>query len=90
MFHTAVVSEPVAWLTGVVVGCAGVLGASAAGLDPQASLGVGSAAAVLSSLVIGTPINVALLDVLTLVALRPATGIGLWYAMPSIARGLAG
>ena len=89
MFHTAIASEPAAWLSGLFIGwvaafCAQVLGAS-----PQACIGCGSGAALLASLVVGTPINVAMLDVLSILVLRPLTGWGLWHATGAIARAMA-
>jgi hypothetical protein len=88
MFHSALVSEPAAWLVGLLFGWAGSCCAQIAGAPPEACVAVGSLAAVVSSLCIGTPINAAMLDVLSLIVLRPLTGAGLWQAMELIARGM--
>ena len=90
MFHSALVSEPLAWAGGVLIGCAGAGIAHLAGLSPAACVGAGSATAVVASLVLGVPINAATFDVLSLLVLRPLTGYGVWEAVSHITRGIGG
>lgn len=88
MFHTAPLSEAAAWLLGLAFGLCGAGMAHFVGASPDACVGVGSGTALLASLVVGTPINIAMLDILSLIVLRPLSGAGIFYAVGAISRGM--
>jgi hypothetical protein len=88
MGHSAVFSEPIAWICALALGLVAVFVGQSAGMQADAALGFGSAIAVITSVLAGAPINAALLDVLALIAVRPLTAWGVWEVMGSAAKTL--
>lgn len=83
-FHSLPLSEPVAIVLGVLAGVAGHATAKTMAMTPADALTMGNIAAVMTTLFVGGAINLAVIDVLALVLVRPLTAMGTPYLMDRI------
>lgn len=73
MFHSAVVSEPAALTTGVIGGLLAFVLLGMGGAGHEAQLWGATLSSVVINVVVGAPINAVMLDVLSLLLIRPAS-----------------
>lgn len=81
MFHSVPVSEPIAFIAGLLMGVLGYFLAHLVQLNPTHCLLVGNIFAVSTSVLVGGKINLVLLDVLGFLVFRPLTGMGTHWAI---------
>lgn len=74
-FHSTVISEPLAQAGGLVAGLTGYAVTGFVTQDHNAKLFAGCISAGIFNLLIGAPINFALMDVLALVVARPLSAV---------------
>lgn len=74
MFHSIVVSEPVALTTGVAMGIVGYVLAGLFGCNHDLQVSWAVLTSVLTNIGTGAPINAIALDALSLIIVRPASG----------------
>jgi hypothetical protein len=74
-FHSTIVSEPVAHLSGLLVGLVTYALVHAVGASSDVSFMFGGTASVFVNLILGAKINIFLLDFMALLVVRPISAI---------------
>ena len=74
-FHSVVIAEPVAQLSGFISGLAAFGVLHAVGVSPTIEMAGAVGTSALVNLVLGAKLNIAMLDLLALLIVRPASAV---------------
>jgi hypothetical protein len=89
-FHSVVISEPIAQVAGLVSGLLAYSALHACAVAPNIQMGAAVGTSALVNLVLGAKLNIAMLDLLALLIVRPASVVAGAEAAHLVVKAISG